>query len=44
MSLIPRSPKAIAWTISGVFLIAAAALVGDIVLTGGLDDGDQLGT
>ncbi|MFM8828787.1 MAG: PQQ-binding-like beta-propeller repeat protein [Actinomycetota bacterium] len=44
MRLIPRSQKAIAWTISGVFLAIALVLVAYTVVTGGLDDGDQLGT
>lgn len=44
MRLIPRSEKAIAWTISVVLLLIAVVLVGLLVVRGGLDDGDQLGT
>lgn len=44
MSLIPRSEKSVAWTISGLFIVIAVALLGYLVVTGGLDDGDQLGS
>ena len=44
MRLVPRSEKAIAWTISGVFAALAVVLAGLVLVTGGLDDGDQLGT
>lgn len=44
MRLIPRSPGAVAWTISGACVALALALVAVLLLSGGLDDGDQLGT
>jgi outer membrane protein assembly factor BamB len=42
--LIPRSEKAVAYTISTVLGIIALILVGVLVLKGGLDDGDKLGS
>lgn len=44
MRLIPLSHKTIAWTISAVCVAVAALLMGVLVLTGDLDDGDQLGS
>lgn len=44
MPPIRLSKKALAWTISGVFATTAAILAGVLVLTGGLDDGDQMGS
>ncbi len=44
MRLIPRSEKALAGAVSVVFLVIALALVGLLLVSGGLDDGDQLGT
>ncbi|NBQ44006.1 MAG: hypothetical protein EBU23_16465, partial [Mycobacteriaceae bacterium] len=44
MRLIPRSQKAIAFTVSGICLVLAIACAGLLVLTGGFDSGDQLGT
>ena len=40
----PRSEKAVAWTISVVLGLAALILIGVLVLTGGLDDGDKVGS
>lgn len=42
--MLPRSERALAWTISVVLGLIALALIGYVFVTGGLDDGDQLGT
>lgn len=44
MRLIPRSQKALAFTISGICVVLALMCIGLLVVTGGLDSGDQLGT
>lgn len=44
MPLLPRSERAVAWTISAVLGLIALALIGYLVVGGGLDDGDRLGT
>ena len=44
MRLIPRTQKGIAWFVSGVCILLALASVGLLVVSGGLDSGDQLGT
>ena len=44
MRLIPRSQKALAFTISGICMVLALVGIGLFVLTGGLDSGDQVGT
>lgn len=44
MAIVPRSERAIAWTISAVLGLIALVLIGYLVVSGGLDDGDQLGT
>ena len=44
MRLIPRTQKGIAWFVSGICILLALASVGLLVISGGLDSGDQLGT
>lgn len=44
MRLIPRSQKAIAFSISAICVVLAIIGVGLYVVVGGLDSGDQLGT
>ncbi len=42
--MLPRSERALAWTIATVLGLVALALIGYVLIAGGLDDGDQLGT
>ncbi len=44
MRLLPRSERVGAWTISGVLGTVALVLIGILLITGRLDEGDQIGT